>query len=448
MVPFLSSTSESYRRFRQPLTDLLEKAAHQRSCHAVPDQDWIDTGLIRVLKHEVSGRAFLQNIFNDTSGEAGLSVGQFFDALKSKRRCVHLRSLLDYYLQSIPRDHPRLPGPANFPALDEFEIFAGDGHFHAASSHDERDKKGRKTAVGHLYTYNLRNFTCNHLALSNRKEALNPKELKASKRTKLKKTDRAHEMRVLKSLDIETLRQGAGKGTKTLYIWDKAGIDFQQWYRWKQTSGIYFLSLEKSNMLPMSPVSLTFDREDSINAGILSDELAGYGGVAQLRRITYLCPETDRTLVFLTNMNDIKKYPPGLIAQLYRMRWDIEKVFDVFKNKFGEIKAWGKSVHAKEMQALFISLAHNLLSRFEEDIQSEDGIKNQTNEKRQQDRLSQARKKVVKLGKALPKLYEDWQRIKQMGVTFIRWFRAQIFVKTSWRQSLTQLRQTYDKFNA
>jgi IS4 transposase len=133
----------------------------------------------------------------------------------------------------------------------------------------------------------------------------------------------------------------ATEGKKTLYIWDKAGIDFVQWYRWKQGSAIYFLSLEKSNMVPMSPASLEFDKEDPVNVGIISDELAGYGGVALLRRIVYLCPETGQELIFLTNLNDIKKYPPGLIAQLYRMRWDIEKVFDVFKknlvkSKFGQ----------------------------------------------------------------------------------------------------------------
>lgn len=445
MDHLLSITSESYRRFRQPLTELLEEAAHQRTCHAVTDQDWIDTGLIRVLKHEISGRAFLQDVFNDTSGEAGLSVGQFFDALKSSRRKTHLRGLLDQYLKSTPRNHRTLPGPANFAALDDFEIFAGDGHFHAASSHDERDLKGRKTAVGHLYTYNLRNFTCNHLALSNRKE---PLELQPGRTKKRKKTDKSHDMTVLKSLDAKTLRQGAPKGKKTLYIWDKAGIDFVQWYRWKQGSAIYFLSLEKRNMVPMSPASLEFDKEDSVNAGIISDELAGYGGVAQLRRIVYRCPETGQELIFLTNLNDIKKYPPGLIAQLYRMRWDIEKVFDVFKNKFGEIKAWAKSKCAKEMQAVFITLAHNLLTRFEDEIQGGTGLKNETNEKRQKARLSEALKKVTELGKCLPKLSHEWQRIKQTGVTFIRWLRGQLFVTTSWLESLALLRRTYEKFKA
>ena len=130
------------------------------------------------------------------------------------------------------------------------------------------------------------------------------------------------------------------------------------------------------------------------------------------------------------------------------MRWDIEKVFDVFKNKFGEIKAWAKSKCAKEMQAIFITLAHNLLTRFEDEIQGEVGLRNETNEKRQKARLSEARKKVTGLGRCLPKLYEDWQRIKQTGVTFIRWLRGQLFVTTSWLESLALLRRTYEKFKA
>jgi hypothetical protein len=34
---------------------------------------------------------------------------------------------------------------------------------------------------------------------------------------------------------------------KVLYIWNRAGIDFRQWFKWKE-NGIYFLSREKENM--------------------------------------------------------------------------------------------------------------------------------------------------------------------------------------------------------
>ncbi len=42
------------------------------------------------------------------------------------------------------------------------------------------------------------------------------------------------------------LRQGAGKGRMVLYVWDRAGIDFQEWHDWKHSGGRSFLSREPS----------------------------------------------------------------------------------------------------------------------------------------------------------------------------------------------------------
>ena len=39
--------------------------------------------------------------------------------------------------------------------------------------------------------------------------------------------NKEHEMRALKRQTADTLRQGAAKGRKVLYIWDRAGIDFR-----------------------------------------------------------------------------------------------------------------------------------------------------------------------------------------------------------------------------
>ncbi len=51
-------------------------------------------------------------------------------------------------------------------------------------------------------------------------------------------------MRALKRQTPQQLRQNA---RKVFCIWDRAGIDFQQWFKWKE-NGIYFLSREKENM--------------------------------------------------------------------------------------------------------------------------------------------------------------------------------------------------------
>jgi len=50
-------------------------------------------------------------------------------------------------------------------ALGKFHIYAGDGHFHAASLRDKRDIKNIKNEIGHLNTLNLRNQFLSHLGL-------------------------------------------------------------------------------------------------------------------------------------------------------------------------------------------------------------------------------------------------------------------------------------------
>ena len=53
-----------------------------------------------------------------------------------------------------------------FPCLDGFDIYAGDGHFHAHATHDPADAKGRKHAVGHLFTRDLRSGLLRHLCVA------------------------------------------------------------------------------------------------------------------------------------------------------------------------------------------------------------------------------------------------------------------------------------------
>ena len=75
-------------------------------------------------------------------------------------------------------------------------------------------------------------------------------------------------------------RQSAPIGRKVLYVWDKAGIDFPAWYRWKQAHGLYFASLEKENMALEVTGRPSWDRSDPLNAGIQSVELvSGSAGV-------------------------------------------------------------------------------------------------------------------------------------------------------------------------
>ena len=77
-----------------------------------------------------------------------------------------------------------------------------------------------------------------------------------------------------------------------------------------------------------------------------------------MRIIAYTDPATGQAYEFLTNEMDL---PAGVIAELYRRRWDVEKVFDEIKNKLGEKKAWGTRLVAKATQGQLVALTHNLL---------------------------------------------------------------------------------------
>ena len=90
-------------------------------------------------------------------------------------------------------------------------------------------------------------------------------------------------MHVLKRMTAQALRQGAPKGRKVLLVWDKAAIDFPAWHRWKQASGVYFVSLEKSNMKLDVVGQPDWDPLDPVNAGIQSVELVAGGAEHSLR---------------------------------------------------------------------------------------------------------------------------------------------------------------------
>lgn len=171
-----------------------------------------------------------------------------------------------------------------------------------------------------------------------------------------------HDMRALKRQTVEALRRGAKKGHKTLYVWDKAAIDFEAREQWKR-SAIYFLSQEKSNMVVVRvSKTLPWETSDPRNAGR-----------ALLRRIEFVDPITGNLYVFLTNEMTL---PPGLLAKLARRRWNIEKVFD---DKLGETRAWATSATAKSMQAVFICLAHQLLLAFEDHLDQQEDIRPEAN---------------------------------------------------------------------
>ena len=377
-------------------------------------------GVRRALEDHPSGRAFLQHLC--VSGLDAPDAGHFFETLKSARR---LR-LIAEVSGALARQLPVLDCAPweSLPELDGFDLHAGDGHFHGAAAHDRRDPDdGVKYPVGHFFALNLRTHALSHLAVADQIER-----------------KKEHDMRALKAMALETLRQGAPAGRKVLYVWDRAGIDFRQWHYWKHTGGVYFVSREKENMKLEVIGQNPWDRADPRNQGVLADELVSTSQGVSVRRVRYRCPLRGEEFSFLTSECTL---PPGIIAHLYRLRWEIEKVFDELKNKLGETKAWASAPEAKAAQAHFLCMAHNLMVRCESQLEREHGLRNQAELARRARRLEKEEERLAKQKATLPVLVRALQRLTVRSVKFIRWLRVQLFARPHHEPDIATLRHLY-----
>ena len=421
MATQTSTTKTVFGKLIQPLIGLVNQCNYKRKCKTLSDLEWIKTGLLRILSHEPSGRAFLQKLSD--SGGTYLKRSLFFETLKSKRRLKLCRDV-SLSLYERMRANKTADPFSQFPELDGYDIHAGDGHYHGSAVHDIR-KDGKKYPTQHFYSADLRSHALRHLALADTSGT----------------RKREHDSRALKRLEIETLRQSAPKGRKVIYVWDRASIDFFQWFKWKHIGGIYFISREKKNMDPLVIGELYYDKKDPVNKGVQKFQIIGCAGVI-MHRIVYKCPVYGEIYHFVTSLRSI---PPGLIAYLYRTRWDIEKIFDQVKNKLAEKKAWATSDIAKEMQAQFICLAHNLMLILEGCIERE-GIRNEIENNRRSKRLKEALVNSKAEKKTLPDFLIQPKRATQRSVKFIRWLRNYLFLNTSWREALGPLQRIYASF--
>lgn len=416
------SSHDVSARFFQPVADLFSDKTsplvHTRVCPELTDEGFIDIGVYRVLSASASGRDFLQ-----THSEAGgqrLSVGHFFEALKSERRLdlnIEISRRLQEKVNLICEDPLR-----SLPELAGFDLYAGDGHFHAAAAHDKAIGKNRQP-VGHLFTLNLRSGALNYLMLG---EAGGERK-------------HEHDMHALKRMEIEELKHQARKGRRVMMVWDRAGVDFLFWHKAKQ-KGLYFLSRKKENMRLETIGILAFDKSDPRNAGVLSDELVSTSQGVAVRRVVYHDPVGDTTYTYITMEMTL---PPGLLALLYKRRWDIEKVFDEAKNRYQEGKAWASSPTAKMIQGHFIAITHNLMLLMETDLDKNEQVRNEPEIARRAKRLEELKADMAKRNRVIPFVYTAVTRMTQRGAKLIRWLRNHLHGKRPWAEAVDDLRMLY-----
>ena len=148
----------------------------------------------------------------------------------------------------------------------------------------------------------------------------------------------------------------------------------------------------------------------------------------------------DEVFVFLTNEMTL---PPGLIAFLYRLRWDIEKVFDETKNRLFERKSWANTATAKTNQARFVCLAYNLTILLEQALAREEGVENWPERERQVRRREEVIDRLARQGAAMPSWYVTLERFTQRGVKLLRWLANLMFANVPWDRALDALPRHY-----
>ena len=133
------------------------------------------------------------------------------------------------------------------------------------------------------------------------------------------------------------------------YIMDRGFLDFERLFRFHE-AGSFFVIRAKSNLKVQRRYSHPVDR----TTGLICDQtviLTGFysakGYEAPLRCIRFRDPETDKTLVFLTNNFVL---PALTVAELYRCRWQVELFFKWIKQHLRIKSFFGTSENAVKTQ--------------------------------------------------------------------------------------------------
>ena len=412
------TSSEVRNQFLDPLHSVFLAAVTIRKCPVESDWDWLCKGVDRVVSTARSGRDFLQTFQMFWRRE--LHVGPYFETLASPRR---LSMVAECSALLRRRVDAQRPSPlSQFAALATFELYAGAGHYLEHATHDPRIGETH-WPTGHFFALNLKSQSLFPLVLAD-----------------LTGRKKEHDMHALKRQSVALLRQGAGKGRKVLWIWDKAGVDLAFWQE-RKAAGIYFLSLRKEGLGWETEQERVIDFTQPINQGVTADRVVTDRRGIRVREITYCNPCDGAVYVYLTNEMTLE---PGLLVLLYKTRWEIEKVFDETKTKLQEKKSWATTTTAKEMQAHFVALVHNLLLLLQ-DWQRHQGVENTAEIQRRQKRVEQQKTELKKTGRTLPLVYTLLQRLTQATFKLIRWLRVHWHRPTSLTQALLQLRSLYAK---
>jgi len=393
--------------FAQPAIDMLNTRVRniQILQSGFSDRRFLLTGLRRALDGDESGRAFLQALADSPASDP-VARTTWFDALQSPRRLSVLREVAAQGYRRFEQMLWYRDWLENFPELNGHPVWAVDGHQIKHACHAQTDAKDGHVASGSIY------MLCLHSGLL---RLLAPYQGDGQRR---------HELPVFKEHWRKHLEGEPRKGM-VIMVADPAYIDNLHWFLEKMKKQAMIITREKENMKATIYGAIGFDANDPVNKGVEADDEAGYSNVT-LRRIRYRDPATGEVFIFITTCRHLR---PGLIALLYLLRWKIEKVYDVLKNKFKEQKAWACEPVAAKIQGHFIALLHNLLMVLLRQLEDKGITEKKVERRKMKRREAQPEAKRVPAQEMVRYAY-------QMTFQFIRLLRHAVRYKYAWDEVL------------
>jgi len=417
---FMAPMIEAARSWRRGL---------RKDGEGVGDEAFLRLGVLRVARNNESGRDFYQH----AEQELGIPIGKsaFFDLFKSSRRLEALKDVA----AGLFRDGSRLVQTdllESFPELVDREILAGDGHLLKAACHAPRDSDGRKVATKSLYMLNVRNGLALPLAAVQGDGKY------------------GHELPPLRRALPQFMQGGLRRKNRlsnVLFLLDAAFTDTVFWtdVDAARKLGAEVVVPERKDLKVYRYENLAFDRTAQVNAGVVSCELVGFEDPesSTMRRVVYCDPETGNRYAFLRTATDME---PGLVALLYLLRWRIEKVFDVFKNKLHERKAWGNGPVCQQVQAHFACMAHNLILLLAEKLKNDHGIEPIKLHKKRKKALEIRERQAKARGGYLNPLHWMIRLPSQVSLQFIRSLRHGIAACKLFSEHLLNFRRVMESY--
>lgn len=218
---------------------------------------------------------------------------------------------------------------------------------------------------------------------------------------------------------------------------DPVAVDFEFLRGAKFKGHCTVITRMKRNLKVVECRALKWDAADPRNDGVQSDERIRFDSAGEFRRVVYVDPETLEEFDLLTTEFQLA---PGVIAHLYRLRWDIEKLFDQCENLLGENKAWATGPIPAQVQNEFLVIAHNLMLLLSQRLETQEGIRDEKLERKNALWMTARRVAASQKQRKVSGLVGKLRAITRWSSQYVRWLTDAIQQGWEWSKGLEKLR--------